>query len=289
MRKFDEFIVEKFHTNQHVKHLTKLIYDKINLFIPNLIRNNKIEIKNLLQDNYIRIKFEDDIIIVNLGKNHGGINKPVYNDNIKNLNINLTISLDNKELISKKMINNKIRETINHELQHVLEFYYTNGDLSKSWSFDERLKEHQSKFKSYEKWLEICHIFYLMEDHELRSRISQCLELLKNNKDSENLESVLYNSDIYKSLDFISKINGNLILKVMNNNYKDFNIILSDFIKNVLLKSPSSNRFISEINNINKKSIKSKNKLLRVLYSYQNPDSFLEEYIEKDIDFRDYL
>jgi hypothetical protein len=36
-------------------------------------------------------------------------------------------------------------------------------------------------------------------------------------------------------------------------------------------------------------SEKYKRKILRVLYSYENPDSFLEEFIEKEINYSEYI
>jgi hypothetical protein len=173
-----------------------------------------------------------------------------------------------KRLNPKKMINNSIRE-----MQH------------------DRLKIHQDKFKIYKEWMDICHIFYLMEDHELGSRISQCLEKLKNNKDSDDLDKVLAQSKIYQDLESISNISGNLILKRMGSLYENFHLILDDFSKNVLLKGDKNLNqiFINSINRIKRKATKSKNKMLKVLYSYKNPESFLEEYVERKIDFKFYI
>jgi hypothetical protein len=293
MQSWSDFINEKFHVNQDVKHLTRLIYDKINLLIPNLINKKEIEIRNLLHKTHSKIKFKNDLIIVKLGKKHGAINEPIYNGGvIEDLTLYLTIDLNKTELISKKMIDNNIKETINHEMQHVIEFYHTKGNLTKSWSFDSRLNTHKSKFQNYNEWMDICHIFYLMEDHELRSRISQSLETLKNNKNSNNLSQIFTQSKVYHDLDILSKIDGKVIIKKMINLYpSDFKTILDDFVKNVLLKPNKNSQqvFINEISRINKKSIESKNKLLRVLYSYQHPESFLEEYQERDIDFTKYM
>jgi hypothetical protein len=293
MKGWNEFVNEKFHVNQDVKHLTKIIYDKINLLIPNLILKKEIEIKNLLQDNYTGIKFKNDIIRLKIGTNHGAINKPFYNNGVvEDLILELTIKLNQNELISKKLINNRIRETINHEVQHVFEFYNTKVLLTDSWIFDSRLKQHQEKFKNCNKWINICHMFYLMEEHELRSRISQSLEFLKNNKDSSNIETIFHNYIIFTELNNISKLSENTILKIMYQTYLNFDEILNDFVKNVLLKNNSNNNeeiFLKEINKIKNKATESKNKLNRVLYFYKNPNLFLEEYIERNIDFTPYI
>jgi len=281
--KYDDFkINERYHVSQDVKHLTNLIYNKIYQLIPNLILKKEIIIENLLQDNYSRIKFKSDRIIVNLGRNHGAINDPnLISDVMENLTINLTIKLSNQELIQKKLINNKIRETINHECQHIIEFYHSDGSLSKSWNFHKRLKKHEDKFDNKE-WLDVCYLFYLAEEHELRSKVSQSLELLKNGED-------LYNSDLYKSIYLLTKLDPDVILSKMDK-YDEFGIILIDFVKNVLLRKGDYIKILkSYIKDINKLSSIYKNKMLRVLYSYENPGSFLEENEERDIIYSEYI
>lgn len=279
--KYTKFINEKHHVNQDVRHLTNLIYNKIYQLLPNLIVKREIIIENFLQDNYSRIKFKNDKIIVKLGKNWGSINEPIINnDVVENLIINLSINLSDKEVSGKKLIDNKIKETINHECQHVIEFYHSDGILSKSWDFDKRLKKHEKKFNNKE-WLDICYFFYLSEQHEIRSRVSQSLEILKNGGD-------LLNSSIYKDLDFLSNLDADVLIKKMNN-YNDFGIILVDFVKNVLLRKGDYIKiFRSYIKDINKKAKKSKKKILKVLHSFENPESMLEEYIEKNIDYQNY-
>lgn len=278
---YDFKINEKYHVSQDVKHLTNIIYSKIYQLIPNLILKKEITISNLLQDNYGRIKFKNDIIKVKLGDNHGGIKNIDLKDNILNIELELTIKLSSKELSQKKLINNKIKEAINHECQHIIEFYHSDGNPSKSWDFHKRLKIHESKFNN-KTWLDICYLFYLAEEHELRSKVSQSLELLKN---GENL----YESEIYKNIDLLSKLNPDLILDRMNE-YDDFVTILFDFVKNVLLKKGDTIKiFKSYIKYINRISLLYKNKILRVLYSYENPNAFLEENIEKDIEYKEYI
>ena len=281
IKKINNLINEKHHVNQDVRHLTNLIYNKIYQLSSNLIRNKEIVIENLLQDNYSRIKFKNDKIIVKLGKNWGSINEPIINnDVIENLTINLSISLSDKEISQKKLINNKVKETINHECQHIIEFYHSDGVLSKSWDFHKRLKEHERKFNNKE-WLDICYFFYLSEQHEMRSRVSQSLEILKNGGD-------LLNSNVYKDLDFLSKLDSGILISKMNK-YDDFEIILFDFVKNVLLRKGNYTKiFKSYLKNINKEAEKHKKKILKILYSWENPDSLLEEYIEKNIDYENF-
>jgi len=283
LAKYDEFkINERYHVSQDVKHLTNLIYNKIYQLIPNLILKKEIVIENLLQDNYGRIKFKGDKIKVKLGRNHGAINEPnLISDVVENLTINLSIKLSNQELTQKKLINNKIRESINHECQHIIEFYHSDGSLSKSWDFHKRLKKHEDKFDNKE-WSDVCYLFYLVEEHELRSKVSQSLELLKNGED-------LYKSDLYKSIDILTKLDSDVILTKMDK-YDEFGVILIDFVKNVLLvKGDYIKIFKSYIKYINRLSLVYKNKILRVLYSYENPNAFLEENEERDIIYSEYV
>jgi hypothetical protein len=282
IKDIDNFINEKHHVNQDVRHLTNLIYNKIYQLLPNLILKKEIVIENILQDNYTRIKFRNDKIVVKLGKNWGSVNEPIIDNNIiENLTINLSISLSDKEISQRKLINNKIKETINHECQHVIEFYHSDGSLSKSCDFDKRLKEHEKKFNNKE-WLDICYFFYLSEEHEMRSRVSQSLEILKNDGD-------LLNSTVYKDLDFLSNLNADILISKMNK-YDDFGLIIVDFVKNVLLsKGDCIKIFKSYIKTINKESKKNKKKILKLLYSWENPESILEEYIEKDINYKVYM
>ena len=287
---FDEYLNEKYHVDQDVRHLTKLIYDKINYYLPKLILNKSVLITNLLQNNYKNIKFKNDKIILNLGSPHGGINMPIYNnDTIENLEINLTIFLSKSELKNKYLFDNKIKEIINHECQHILEFYHTKGNLTKSWDFHARLKEHEDKYKEYDKWLEITHMFYLTEYHEMRSSISQLLEYLKDNiKDNKSLEILIKNSDIYQRFDFLSKINAKIILTKMRMTYPDFNLVLDDFIKNVIINNNSDidNIFNREIKLLNKRAEESKRKLLRLSNNFLNEISGVEDRI---IDYSEYI
>lgn len=274
---------EKYHVNDDVKEYTKIVYNEIDRNISNLIKSGTLSIVNVLNKNYPNL-FINDVIELRLGKTHGGINKPIIIDKtIQNLIITLTIDLDDKEKKQLKLLNNKIRETINHEFQHIIELYHSDGKLSKSWDFHKRLEVHKEKFKSYSIWMDICHFFYLSEEHELRSRTSQVHELLKNGED-------LLNNDVYNSINFLSKVDGDYLLRKMFNEYNDFDKILNDFTENVLLKRGNSVLyFIKEIKIINKRCSKYKSKMLDILYHHKNPNMFIEECYDKDINYSEYL
>jgi hypothetical protein len=160
---------EKFHVNQDVKHLTSIIYNKVYQMIPALILKKKIKIVNLLQENYSRIPFKNDTIILEIGNNHAGINNPKFiNGVIEDLLISIELKLNKQEINQRKLFNNNIKENINHECQHIIDFYQTHGNLTSSWDFHKRMKIHENKFSTFQDWLDVCYFFYLSEEHELR-------------------------------------------------------------------------------------------------------------------------
>lgn len=107
---------ERFHVNQDNRHLTNLIYNKIYQLIPKLITHKKIEISNFLKDNYTKLKFENDKIVLRLSKKPHAyvINKTIENDIIQDTILVFDIKLSNDEITQKKLINNSVREDINH-------------------------------------------------------------------------------------------------------------------------------------------------------------------------------
>jgi len=293
MEKFDNFIIERHHVNQDVRHLTKLIYDKVNYYLPKLILNKEVVINNLLQDKYFKLKFKNDKIVLRLGNNHGGINSPmIKNDVIEDLNIYLTIKLSDIEIKNKYLKNNKISGTINHECQHVIELYHSKDNLSKSWSFHDRLKEHDKKFSEFDNWLGVTHLFYLCEDHEIRSSISQMSEYIKDKNDN-NIEFIIKNSDIYKKYDYISKVVPVIILKKMRTEYDEFDSILNDFIKNVVVNNSDNldSTFEKEIHFLNKRAKNCVNKLLNISKNFirESRGEYFEESCDKIIDYSKYL
>lgn len=280
--------------NQEVRHLTNLVFNRINYYLPKLIRNGVIVIENFLEEYYKGIKFKNDKIILKLGEKHGAINEPVFNnDSIEGLIISLTIYLDKNELLNRHLnTKNSIKHTINHEFQHIIEFYHTKGNLTKSWDFHKLLKMHENKYKQYVKWMDIIYMFYLMEDHEIRSRVSETYEYLKDNFTNINdIEYLIKSHKNYTDCDMISKLDSNKILLKMDSNYKDFNEILDDFIKNVIVNQSDNiyEVFNKEFKMLKKRASLMKKKLLNLSKNFINNEQFLEEYIEKDINWHQWL
>ena len=268
---------EKLHVNNDVKHLTNIIYNKIYHLIPKLILKGELVIDNLLQD-YSRIKFKDDKIIVKSGNNGGGIkNIQFINDCINGLVLEFSIKLNNDELKSKYLINNRIKETINHECQHIIEFYHTKGVTPESWNLNDRLKRHEGRFISYCKtngfnpdfWLNITHMFYLCEEHEIRSNVSSTHHFIQVKK-INNIESVIKNRKEYNDYKLISTEKPELILKNMYRVYPFFNSVLDDFIKNVIINKNSDIKpiFIKEFNFIKKRALNCCKKMMSISSSF---------------------
>jgi hypothetical protein len=274
---------EKLHVNGDVKHLTNIIYNKIYQLVPNLIIKKEITIKNLLQDNYSRIKFKDDIIKIKIGSNHGAIkNMRLNNGVIDNLNMELKISLSKEELKNKYLIKNRIKETINHESQHIIEFYHTGGLVPSSWDFNKRLKKHENMFIGYcttqnintDYWLNITHMFYLCEEHEIRSNVSSTHEYFKNN-DYANVEDVIKKRKEFKDYKLISSENPKLILSNMYRIYPFFNSVLDDFIKNVILNQNSDldSVFNKEFNLVKKRALNCCRNMLSISVNFHIDES----------------
>lgn len=257
---------ERLHVNGDVKHLTNIIYNKIYQLLPNLILKKEIIIENLLQDNYSRIKFKSDKIIVKLGNNHGGIKNIQFNNGvIDDLVLELKIKLTNDELKNKYLIKNRIKETINHESQHIIEIYHTGGKPPKSWNFNKRLKNYEKRFIGYCKlyniephhWLNILHMFYLCEEHEIRSNVSSIHDYFRNlKKISNDIENDVKNRKEYKDYKIITLIKHKLIIENMFKIYPLFNSFLDDFIKNVILNQNSDleSVFAKEFERIKRKA-----------------------------------
>jgi hypothetical protein len=299
----ENYILEKYGTETNVKHLTKLLFNKINEYIPKIFRSSEnITINNYLEKNSSKIKFKNDkiILILNNKDKKSNINNPnIENNIIENLILTLNINYNQKELKNKYLSEkNKLKTDINHEMNHIMELYltqYNNNKKSKSWDFNIRLNKHKEKFSYCDKWLEFLHIFYLMEEHEIRSRISSMREYLQqlNTNNVDLLVSEIKKSNMYIDCDNISKLNGRTIIDIMKSQYKAFDVILSDFVKNVMGNKSINieDVFIKEIQNLNIKAKKMKKKLLKTLYTFLIIEDciYLEENISKDIDFTDYI
>lgn len=265
IKNYLEFILEKNHVNQDVKHITNLIYNKLEYLLPKLIKDNQIITNNIIKD-YKKINLiGDDHITFNLKSKPGGEFKYINND----YHFIFDVKLSESEKRNKVLYNNKIKEVINHEVQHFIEIYLSNGNYSKSWNFNTLLDSYNNKYKDYDKWMVITYIFYYLEDHEIRSRVSQFHEVIKNyNKDDDgDLNTFIKNTDLYKKIDDISKMNPDNILVYMRINYLDFDIILDEFVKNVIkINGDSDSIFKNEFNNLISKATKMKKKLNKISY-----------------------
>lgn len=291
MFNFNEFLFERYGVNQDVRHLTTLIYNKVLQYIPKLIREKEVTITNLLEENYKKINFINDQIILTL-TGESGINEPDINSekNIKNLTIYLRVNLNNKEIKDKYLSkHNKLRSTINHELNHIIELYHSKKRHS-SWDFGIRLKQHQDKFEKYEEWVDISYFFYLIEDKEIRARISSLYETIKNfeTKDPNLILNIIKSSKIYQDCNFLSKVRGDKLLQKMKATYPDFEDTLKDFVSNVLLSNGKPELvFLKQVQKMNFLAKKMKKKLLKS-NNFLVEDK-LETLIEKDIDYDKWL
>jgi hypothetical protein len=286
---FKDFIFESYGSNELVRQLTSFIYNIIDDNLGKLILNKKLIISDSLKD-FKNIHITNDSLILKLSnRTHGNVNisKLIINeDNIENLIITLEIDLSDSERISKRLINNKIVNTINHEFQHIIEQYLTlnnNKKLSKSWEYDVNLKKLDDKYKDYKEWQDVSYLIYLSLPHEMRARISSIYEYINLHqiKDIDNIINYIKNNKYYKDADFISQISIQKIIEKLksNNNYDnliiDFNnIFLQNNIKEI---NKCETEFIKYFNKIKKKNNILKQKLLRTSYNF-----IKYEHIERD-------
>jgi hypothetical protein len=226
------------------------------------------------------ISFINDEINIKLtNRFYGNINLNsliINNNSIKNLVLNLELELSPSEISARKLIDNNISGTIEHELLHTIEKYLTISDgrnIANSFSMDAELKKIDKKYTNSQNWQDISYLIYLSFTHEIRSRIQQLNREIENThiRGIENVNSYIKNTKIYQDLDFLTKIDP---IKILNNlkNDKDYKDILEDFSIYVL-KNNNINyekNFFDYIKKIKQKNKKMIDKLERTSYNFEN-------------------
>jgi len=295
--KFEDFLNESFGVNKYTKILTELLFKKINLELGKLILNKSLILNNYLQDNFGKIPFINDTIELKLSDHsHGILSDGIFRSGtITNLKITLNVCLSTKETLAKMIFdNNKLKEDINHEFNHVIEKYLSelnNRNNYKSWDIAKNLYIYRDSHKNMEDWDDILHMIYLSQPQEMRSRISEMYEIVKNmDINKYYYEKEIKNTKIYKECDLISKVNINLILSRMKNIYTNFNEILKEFMISVLYynKPDYESEFIKYFNKLKNKNITLKEKLLKSYY-YIFESTTYECYFEKDINWEKWI
>jgi len=290
IKNYGSFILEKFGSNELANKLSKFLIDKINYNFGKLLLNKKIII-NI--DDFDHINFINSKIYCELSNSNYGAIKPnllkIESNKIEEFEMILNIKLSDIEKKSKKLdINNKIISTIEHEFLHLIELYYSkinDNNLSKSWKMGKELQKLNKKYNN-KTWNDISYFIYLMFPHEIRARIHQLDSEIKNNNlnNNDEINNFIVKSKIYKDLEFLSKLNYNLLIDKLKteNNYDK---IIYDFSTEVLNKTENHEKeFKNYLKNIINKSKRLLKKLIKISYSH-----FIYEEFDKEIDYEKWI
>jgi len=279
LQNYDTILFERYGYNKITKEISDEIINLINQNIGRLILNGSISLKSLIPTT-CGINFINDEINIKLSNRFYGnvnLNSLIINKNIiKNLVLNLELELSPSEISARKLIDNNISGTIEHELLHTIEKYLTISDgrnIANSFLMDSELKRIDKKYKNSQNWQDISYLIYLSFPHEIRSRIQQLNREIENShtRGVENVNVFIKNTKIYKDLNFLSKIEPVKILKKLKND-KDHEDILKEFSIYVL-KNNNINyekNFFDYINKMKQKNKKMIDKLERTSYNFEN-------------------
>lgn len=292
IQNYDTIIFERYSQNKLTSFISDEIIKIINQNIGQLILNGSITLKSVIPK-IKGITFTDDIINISISNRfYGNINPStmiIKDNNINNLVLNLELILTPIEIQSRRLIDNNIESTIEHELLYTIEKYLTIIDgnkLSNSFSMDEQLKKLDKLYKNSQNWLDISYLIYLSFPHEIRARIQQLNKDIENKhiKGITNAINYIKTTKIYKDLNFLTNIDEYIILKKLKND-KDYKDILENFSKNVLNNNNINyeKNFTDYIKKIKQKNKKMLDKLERTSYNFENINN------DKVIKYKDFL
>ena len=292
IQNYDTIIFERYGYNKITKEISDEIIKLIDQNIGRLILNGSISLKSLIPT-ICGINFINDEINIKLtNRFYGNVNLNsliINNNSIKNLVLYLELELSPSEISARRLIDNNISGTIEHELLHTIEKYLTISDgrnIANSFSMDAELKKIDKKYTNSQNWQDISYLIYLSFPHEIRSRIQQLNREIENThiRGIENVNSYIKNTKTYKDLDFLTKMDP---IKILNNlkNDKDYKDILKDFSIYVL-KNNNINyekNFFDYIKKIKQKNKKMIEKLERTSYNFENIN------LDKILKYKDFL
>ena len=292
IQNYDTIIFGRYGYNKIIKEVSDEIIKLIDQNIGRLILNGSISLKSLIPTT-CGINFINDEINIKLtNRFYGNVNLNsliINNNSIKNLVLNLELKLSYSEISARKLIDNNISGTIEHELLHTIEKYLTISDgrnIANSFSMDAELKKIDKKYTNSKNWQDISYLIYLSFPHEIRSRIQQLNREIENIhiRGVKNVNSFIKNTKIYQDLNFLSKIDPIKILTNLKND-KDYKDILKDFSIYVL-KNDNINyekSFFDYIKKMKQKNKKMVDKLERTSYNFENNN------YDKILNYKDFL
>ncbi len=242
---FEEFLFESKGMNNTVREYVRILISEIEKH-DFITRNIKFDVK-LISGIDLKLNQLCLNIDVNPAKFTNYANVPQLTDMYEFENdvqmlpilMNLQLKLSKEEMLKNKIdADNQIYALLHHELTHLLELYkitFQNKKQGGSWVLSQALQDHKKLGNTYEIWSDFLHIFYLSLDHEMRSRIAETYERLKN---SENPKNDLHNLKIYQEAIYIRTFNFDTFYKEFLNKHdeKEFILLTKDFCKHFDIK-----------------------------------------------------
>jgi len=254
-------LLEKTHTNQDVIKYTEIIFDKtkhLNDFYIDLTSGHSFKLRNLhvicqkSNTDYGKTKFTEELTDFFLD--------------------NCVITITYSNLI-------ELESTINHELNHILEFYlslFNKSKLNKSWNLNKKLNNHKKLANNFEIWDDFTYLIYLTLKHELNSHISEIYHRFLN--DETPLKSLKKDKFYIKCLFYLNIFDFDNFYKLFIKRYteKDFLNLTINFFQNFNFDTPKDLKSSKDIiRNII-------DKLKKKLYRYKSKSEKVVKRIEKN-------
>jgi hypothetical protein len=248
MKNFNKFFESK-GVSDDIINFTEKIYKKYILSNNNELIINLIGEKFKIFDAFFEIR-------INLDKEMSFFN-PFFSDFKNDILYRPRFYIGIKD-------ENSIKEKINHELNHCLEYYKIKQNENKL-NFDiDVSKNHQSVFVSISNikydniWDEFKYLIYLSLNSEYNSRVSEMFEYLYKFKstDEDFLRKSILQSDIYRNYKKLENFNAELFLikseKLLglNTTIQELNKLYDQFFENNVNKLPGY-KFIKKVNEDN--------------------------------------
>ena len=213
LNKFSDFLLLESVINKDVKTLTEVIYNEFHSKEKEFEEKGILILENFLENNVKELIFFNDKIIF---QDSDYPNSGFKCDKVKNKIIfSLTLVIE----CQKNYTEFSLKESITHELTHMIEYYHSKNEERQSnlkrveyddWEKYKKLREHQSKFKNFKEYIDkITYLFYETLGFEMRSRAAQTYQYLKslNTYNVDILTNELKNSMEWKKMNSIIKIN----------------------------------------------------------------------------------
>ena len=265
IKNYKDFINENYGISNWVKELSEIIY--------NHILENKEEFKQnkyftIQLNNYINnsIKIDNSIIRLELSN----VNKGLFDDSFYYIKNGVLYNLQiNIETIN---INERIKEILNHELTHVVEYYNFNFKNLKNLPKYFTIRKYYINHKDLDNGLNFKNFIYLLYfslDTELNSRIAELYNVIfkyKNNQ-YEFIKNILKK---HIAFDYLNRLLNFDHIEFVDNTIKEIGLEKFIFISNDMISFIKSGLNGKKFNVISKiDNISDKNDLIKLYKNFE--------------------